>query len=877
MASRVGLNGRDRLVGHSPKRLGLLLTVVGAFAVLLLFFGPALGGEILYSGDAARVYLPERTTLARALSEGTLPWWTADVGAGYPLLAEGQVATFYPISLLLTLWPADVSLNLYVFVHLALAAAGWVFFARISGRSWAAAALGALVYSLGGFNIAHLSHLPVLATAAWVPWQFGLTCRILRAERMAWLDVAALAVVTGLQWLAGHVQVALLGALPLVAYALWLRWPRREAVTHPWRRRAWWALALAVGLVLASPQLLPSIELVALSQRAGGLDSEFFTSFSFFPLLTATFVVPFLRGNPYPDGSVELMCYVGLLPLGLAAWALWRERRCERWFWMILALVGLLLAFGRWNPIYDYLRHVPGLNLFRVPSRYLYWTSLSLAVLGGMGLDALAAHTPERLRRAGWVLLGVIAVGLGVTLGVGVIGRDLDGLVAAWRWLPLTLGAMTLAVLAAARYVPARIWLAAALVVLVADLYAYGAVLSGTYNVTTPREVVLQEPELLDFLQQDDGLHRIYTKEEIMPTLSVQRESLFPNMGLQHGLDSANLYFPLVPDNYRRYTEDLTASRLDRLNVRYYLIPQLLPVDEESELYDVYNPMASVPYGEWLPISPRDVVEVEVESYLSHSVDLPDGTLAAEIVLRDAEGREEVFPLRVGMETAEWAYNRDDVREQIAHALPEIAYTFPARSGFPERDHDGHVYQASLRLETPMRVQKVLVRPSMPEAFVRIEGVKLIGAEGESDWLAHLVGLGRHRIVYRSADVLVYRNEDTLPRSYVLPAAAVSLSGGDLWLPEGPLQDRVGAVRVLAYEAMRVQLQATVDEESYLILADLDYPGWEAEVDGRPAEILSAEGVFRAVRLEQGTHEVVFHYHPTMLRGLVALRRILHE
>ncbi|MHB0856335.1 MAG: hypothetical protein ACYC5M_02050 [Anaerolineae bacterium] len=876
MTAREGADTQDYAASNRRWRLklpGWVLGVAAGLAVLLLFFGPALAGGIYYSGDSARVYLPQRVALSRALSDGTLPWWTPDVGAGYPLLAEGQVAALYPPNLLLALLPPEIALNAAVLGHLALAASGWLFFARSSGRSWGAAAFGGLVYTLGGFNIAHLSHLPVLCAAAWVPWQFALTHRLMRGTRStAWPLAVGLALTIGLQLLAGHVQMALLGMLPLAAYALWLGLPRRkEALGPATGRGVWWLGAVALGALLAAPQLLASWELASLSQRAGGLASEFFTSFSFHPLLTATFVAPFLRGNPYPNGSVELMGYVGLLPLALSAWALWRGRVSERWFWAGLALVGLLLAFGRWNPLYDGLRHVPGLNLFRVPSRYLFWTSLSLAALGSLGLDALASRTPERSTRAGQVLLGVVALGLTAAMGAGVWGHDVDALVAAWRWLPLALGGVTLAVMVAAQRVSRRAWVSAVLIVLVADLYAYGLVLAGTYNATTPRADVLRQPESLAFLQQDDTLYRLYTKEEIVPTLAVQRESMYPNMALQHELAGANLYLPLVPEHYRQYLENLTPSRLNRLNVRYYLIPQLLPVDEASELYDVHNPLAAVPYGEWLPIPAQEVVEVEVESYVSHAADLVDGTLAAEIVLRDASGRDHVIPLRVGLETAEWAYERDDVREQVAHSLPEIAYTFPARSGFPPRDHIGIVSRAHVRLETPLRVVEVLVRPVMPEAFVRVEGVRLIGPTGDSAWLAHLLGLGRHRIVYRSEDVLVYRNEDALPRAYTVPAADVSVGEDGLWLPEGLLSDRVGPVQVLSYEAMQVRLRAAPETESYLILADLYYPGWQAQVDGQPAPILAADGVFRAVRLTPGEHEIVWTFRPTFaLSGLSA-------
>jgi hypothetical protein len=343
------------------------------------------------------------------------------------------------------------------------------------------------------------------------------------------------------------------------------------------------------------------------------------------------------------------------------------------------------------------------------------------------------------------------------------------------------------------------------------------------------------------------------------------RESFYPNTALGAGLASANLYLPLVPQAYQEYLAGLDAARLNRLNVGYYLIPQLLPVDEASELYDVHNPLAALPYNRWVELPPLELAGLEVESYLSHAAGLPQGTLAAEVVLREADGRETVIPLRAGMETAEWAYARSDVARIIAHQRPPLATTWPARSGFPAEEHPGHTYLAMARFSPPLRPTALLLRAHLPAAFVRLETVRLREASGGTRLLTHLLGLGNHTIVYRSEDVLIYRNEDVWPRAYTVPTARLTRDAAGLLLSSDLTRADLGPVEVLRYQDQAVALRARLVEPAYLVLADLYYPGWRATVDGQAAAILSVDRLWRAVLLPAGEHRVEFTYYPSLI------------
>ncbi len=65
----------------------------------------------------------------------------------------------------------------------------------------------------------------------------------------------------------------------------------------------------------------------------------------------------------------------------------------------------------------------------------------------------------------------------------------------------------------------------------------------------------------------------------------------------------------------------------------------------------------------------------------------------------------------------------------------------------------------------------------------------------------------------------------------------------------------------------RVELACDAEAPSHAVLIDTHFPGWSATVDGRPAVIRRANGLFRAVAVPRGRHRVVFTYRPW---GLVA-------
>jgi hypothetical protein len=73
-----------------------------------------------------------------------------------------------------------------------------------------------------------------------------------------------------------------------------------------------------------------------------------------------------------------------------------------------------------------------------------------------------------------------------------------------------------------------------------------------------------------------------------------------------------------------------------------------------------------------------------------------------------------------------------------------------------------------------------------------------------------------------------------------------------------------------SYEPGRVVLKVEPASDALLVLSDLYYPGWRAEVDGRPAPILRANYLMRAVAVPAGRHTVGFLYEPASFKAGMA-------
>jgi hypothetical protein len=132
-------------------------------------------------------------------------------------------------------------------------------------------------------------------------------------------------------------------------------------------------------------------------------------------------------------------------------------------------------------------------------------------------------------------------------------------------------------------------------------------------------------------------------------------------------------------------------------------------------------------------------------------------------------------------------------------------------------------------------------------------------------WLTHGVRVAREQD--EAFRILADPSFD--PRTTVILSADLAAQAPSAALPGE-------SVQVVAFDAERLVVRADVLSPAVLVLADAFFPGWAATVDGAAAPILRANGIFRAVALQPGSHEIILWYDPATWRwgwriSLVAL------
>jgi hypothetical protein len=423
---------------------GYLTAFFAIFAAWLVLSSPWLSGEVTIPYDAKAHFQAQIQFLANALHTGQSPFWTHNVFAGSPQIADPQSLIFSPAFLLayFEAVPSFRQLDGVVFAYLGVAALAVLLLFRDRGWHPAGAAVAAIALAFGASAAWRLQHIMQVQTLLFLAVALWLLSRTM--TRSSTLYGFFCGLFTGMM-IIGPGQVSLLGCYLLAAFVIhhWLSSADRGKAFRASLRPL--IVCVVVAVLLAGVPVLLTYLFLENSNRPDVAYAEAVRG-SLHPAFLLTAFVPdlFGAGDPNidywgpnsPGWNAQWLSisenmgqiYIGALPimalvlLGLRRGALFA--RDVRFFTFATAAM-LIYALGRYTPLFEAIYHfVPGVDLFRRPADATFLLGSTMAVLAGYLVHLnLTESLPSASLRArllqGAVLGAAVAGSLGTAIYFG--------------------------------------------------------------------------------------------------------------------------------------------------------------------------------------------------------------------------------------------------------------------------------------------------------------------------------------------------------------------------------------------------------------------------------------------------------------------------
>jgi len=612
--------------------------------------------------DHLRLLYPYRALDAEYLRAWSLPLWNPYTFSGFPYFASMNCHIFYPVNLIFLILPTHLGMNFSLILHVLLAGVFMFALATELGRRPGSALASALAFMFSGFFIDELwwGHETVLGSITWTPLVFFFYLKAVKSRKIGYAVLGGL--VFGIQLFAGHPQFAFYGLMALAFFSvvLFMASLRTGGLKKALPAIGAFFIIALIGFALFAVQLIPAAELSAYSVRAPGQeDVAFFTRWSMEPSYLLTFVLPRLapiigtNSFPFPVS----LGYVGIVALAMAILSLGFIRNRNVLFFWMLAFISLVLAAGRYTPLYGLLsRFLPGFRAFRNPIFFIYMYVFSISVLVGFGVSflkskiwALREHTLKRAAGAMMALaaLSILAASLVFSLTSGVPPKNGSGMAAPAAGFkakiqkyrdPLvhdvgTAGVVVLAAvfpLAFRKKIRSRDRILQTVVVLLIffEMRLYGARFLRTYDLTP----FISKGSWVDFLKKESQPFRVlpildYPEQD--PVLKLNKISSVNGYGSLEILKDYADFLAAFQD--QPVIQELTLMRVARydsvavnlLNTKYILTSKTIDDDRFRLVYTDRIPAAKT----WDP-ERRDTLPLYVyentaalpRAFLVHSV-----------------------------------------------------------------------------------------------------------------------------------------------------------------------------------------------------------------------------------------------------------------
>jgi hypothetical protein len=377
------------------------MKLVAALALLATYaffyeYLPPLKRVHIYS-DIEGFHFPLQQYAFQALKQGRLPQWDPSMYCGIPFSGNVQAALFYPPTWLMyaARWRRSRlsfrMLEYYAFAHIWLAFVLCYQWLRARPLARLASALGSAVFAYGGYMVAQMVHLGVLAGMVWMPLAlWGIDEAVSRRD---WRPLWKTALASALCFLAGYPPTWVAFCATAFVYAL--------ASRAHWRAAAGVSAAVAASLLLAMVQFWPAIEAAGFmvpDEKYGGGVTRWRALVPFF--------VPnwfdFNRGAP-PFPADTGYYYFGLATMFAIAWAVGRRNFRPYAQPVAAGAFCLLMAANPHFLVYRAMAYLPLLKRIAQSGNFYEGIAIMAALVTAIALNDFLERAPRKPLPRWWM------------------------------------------------------------------------------------------------------------------------------------------------------------------------------------------------------------------------------------------------------------------------------------------------------------------------------------------------------------------------------------------------------------------------------------------------------------------------------------------
>ncbi len=411
------------------------LMLLAGVAVLYHNFFPA--GRMLKSADMIDAGVFFRHFLVSHIRTfGAIPHWNPYIFCGLPFVGAMHGDIFYPLSFLKFFISVPRAIGWTMILHVFLAGVFAYLAARQFRLSRLAATVTGMAYAFSGWlnSLVMPGHDGKMYVTALLPLVMLFLDRSF--EKRPFLNTTLTAVTIGAIILSPHLLLAYFTFWAVAAYIVFRSVVLIVENEHRFRivagRTAQILYLIVLAMMIGAIQFIPSYDYVRHDSRRTLYQEDygFASSWSLHPEDVVSQVVPEFAGtnldpgdNRYwgRNGTKDNLETIGLVPLILAIIGVFHFRDRRRYFFGLLAAGSLIYALADTTPIFHLLyRLIPFIRMTRAPSMIMFLFAFSVAVLAGMGLDAVRAYRINPSRKLP-PAAAVVSIVFPILLGLGAL------------------------------------------------------------------------------------------------------------------------------------------------------------------------------------------------------------------------------------------------------------------------------------------------------------------------------------------------------------------------------------------------------------------------------------------------------------------------